>query len=469
MYSDTKINFRGIKRSCKKIANDLPSEEDVQAAIDELKQGIEIWLNGKAEAPFAYDSEWGGLVNCGCNYDWGHCDNVFPNCPALNDPGANFGQGFYNDHHFHQGYHVYAASILASFDPVWGREYFEHVIGLIRDYANPSSSDPFFTKFRHKDWYLGSSWASGIATLGGNPYSNGRNQESSSEAIAAYEAIGMYGSIMVDVWKNYDSQDSQRIENIERALNIRDVGRILTATEVNAADRYWHVTHSKNGHNSIYPDEYGQAAVGMLWNTMAQFQTWFGSIPFEVYGIQLLPITPVSEAVYDADWVQEFYPSLARSCEADDMCTDQGWSILQYTSQSVLGQRQEALESTLKLPDRAFTSAGGNGHSMTNTIWFISTRPDPTFKPLTDDFLEVDDDDDDSNGDDSESGDDDAENDSTCKPCTEKQCAINQCPQISPYNCVNGPALGGCSGAPWVLNAVSCTACCDITHCDRFN
>lgn len=41
--------------------------------------------------------------------------------------------------------------------------------------------------------YLGSSWASGIVTLSGKPYPNGRNQESSSEAIAAYEAIGLYG------------------------------------------------------------------------------------------------------------------------------------------------------------------------------------------------------------------------------------------------------------------------------------
>lgn len=476
MYSENNIDHGNIRKSCRKIEEKLPSDEDVQAAIDELKKGVEIWLNGKAEAPFAYDGQWGGLVNCGCAWDWGHCDNVFPDCPALNDPGANFGQGFYNDHHFHQGYHVYAAAILASFDPAWGRDYFENVIALIRDFANPSTEDPFFTTFRHKDWYLGSSWASGIATLGGNPYANGRNQESSSEAIAAYEAIGMYGSIMTDVWKDFDSKSSTRIENIERSLNIRDVGRILTVTEVNAASRYWHVTRSKNGHNDIYPDNYGQAAVGMLWNTMAQFQTWFGNIPFEVYGIQLLPITPISEAVYDVDWVQEFYPSLAKSCEADDRCAEQGWSILQYTSESVLGQRQKALENSLKLTDRSFTSAGGNGQSMTNTIWFIATRPDPVFTPPTDDAINIQKDDDDDNEDDvNGSSSDDAMNVDDdadlgdCKPCTKKQCAIAQCPQTAPFTCAGGPALGGCSGAPWTLSAVACTSCCDITHCDRFN
>ncbi len=44
-----------------------------------------------------------------------------------------------------------------------------------------------------KDWYLGNSWAGGIARA----YPNGRNQESSSESIAAYEAISMFGKVMV--------------------------------------------------------------------------------------------------------------------------------------------------------------------------------------------------------------------------------------------------------------------------------
>ena len=46
-----------------------------------------------------------------------------------------------------------------------------------------------------KDWYLGNSWASGIA----RGYPNGRNQESSSESIAAYEAVSMYGEVMVSL------------------------------------------------------------------------------------------------------------------------------------------------------------------------------------------------------------------------------------------------------------------------------
>lgn len=48
---------------------------------------------------------------------------------------------------------------------------------------SPSIRDNYFPTYRMKDWYLGNSWAGGIAMA----YPNGRNQESSSESIAAYE------------------------------------------------------------------------------------------------------------------------------------------------------------------------------------------------------------------------------------------------------------------------------------------
>lgn len=117
------------------------------------------------------------------------------NCNGfVSDSKTNFGAGFYNDHHFHYGYHIYAAAIVAQFDPKWGRNHFERVLLLVRDIANPSKHDTAFPRFRHKDWYRGHSWASGITA---EPYFNGRNQESSSEAIAAYEAIALFGKVMV--------------------------------------------------------------------------------------------------------------------------------------------------------------------------------------------------------------------------------------------------------------------------------
>ena len=73
----------------------LPDDEAVNATIDHLRSGVEVWLNGTAGAPFVYDTYWGGMVNCGCMFNqktW-TCNNHFPNCPAFADAGLNFGNG----------------------------------------------------------------------------------------------------------------------------------------------------------------------------------------------------------------------------------------------------------------------------------------------------------------------------------------------------------------------------------------
>mmetsp|Transcript_32036 Transcript_32036/g.95977 ORF Transcript_32036/g.95977 Transcript_32036/m.95977 type:complete len:1250 (-) Transcript_32036:130-3879(-) len=357
---------------------DLPSDDDMTRALTRLRSGVEVWLNGTAEAKFLYDQEWGGLVNCGClfNAETQSCDNVYPDCPTFSDPGLDFGNGFYNDHHFHYGYHIYAASVVANFDLAWGRQHFQEVLMLIRDIANPSIHDESFPAFRHKDWYLGSSWASGIATLGGQPYLNGRNQESSSEAIHAYESISLYGAVMLRAWGNGISASDAENDNAKTAGRVMDMGRLLTATELRSAQRYWHVLHGDSVTNTVYPLVYKPSVVGMMWDTMAQFQTWFGNKPYLAYGIQLMPLTPVSERRDAVKWVQQMYLPFANSCESDINCKDQGWSVLQYAMLATAGHRKLALQKAMVLPASVFGSAGGNGHSMTNTLWYIATRPD---------------------------------------------------------------------------------------------
>jgi hypothetical protein len=97
---------------------------------------VQLWLNGSSLNRFLYDSTWGGVVACGCKYDdcQGQCtpkcdnDATGPACPALTDTGMNFGNAVYNDHHFHYGYHVYAAAVVADLDPAWGAEHYEQVV-----------------------------------------------------------------------------------------------------------------------------------------------------------------------------------------------------------------------------------------------------------------------------------------------------------------------------------------------------
>jgi endo-1,3(4)-beta-glucanase len=349
------------------------SNKDFNNALNQLQSGVEIWLNGSAKSPLLFDESWGGVVMCGCTYIDNNCANSYPDCPALTDVGVNFGAGFYNDHHYHYGYHIYAAAVVSKFNPDWMRKYHEHVLLLIRDIANPSTDDPFFPVWRHKDFYLGFSWASGIVTQQGMPNPNGRNEESSSEAIAAYEAVALYGDVA-----NYNFDQSTKLidkTKAENAKRIRDMGRLLLATEIRSANTYWHVSSKKNV-NRIYPEVFKPKIVGMMWSMLAQQQTWFGNQPWKSYGIQLMPLTVASEQRDNATWVKEMLPLFNESCSTDPICKSEGWSVLVEACRSTAGDWKLAWKNIMKLPDSVYISAGGNGHSKTNTLWFIATRPD---------------------------------------------------------------------------------------------
>ena len=239
----------------------------------------------------------------------------------------------------------------------------------IRDFANPSNQDEYFVQFRQKDWFLGSSWASGIVSAENSPH--GRDEESSSEAISAYEAVTLYGAAVVDALEMASSADQNLLA---KARLVKNAGQLLTATEIHAANRYWHVW-SSDTHKNTYPVEYQQPVVGMLYDTMASFQTWFAPQAVVSYGIQLLPLTPVAEARDDPEWAAELFPMYQASCEeAGDFCIENGWSILQAGLMATVGQSSEALKQALEIPSKVFATEGGVGNSLSNTIWFIATR-----------------------------------------------------------------------------------------------
>lgn len=346
----------------------LPSTGEMDDALSHLRQAVEIWLNGTAQAPLLYDKEWGGIVSCGCDYKFGSCRNVFPDCPGLTDQGLNFGAGFYNDHHFHYGYHIYAAATVAHFDRDWGRENFERILMLVRDIANPSADDFYFPTTRHKDWYHGSSWASGISQP---PSPTGMNQESSSEAIAGYESVSLFGKVMSNIFSNDGD-----VVKAERADSVLKLGRLLAATELRSAKRYWHVLQD-DGSNAIFDTtKYKHNVVGILWSSKVFFGTWFGNSPYLIYGIQLLPLTTISEDRDDMYWVREMFDTYAQSCGGP--CIAEGWSVQILALLATLGHREKALKHAKELTDAVFDSPGGNGHSLSNTIWYISTRPEPS-------------------------------------------------------------------------------------------
>ncbi len=195
--------------------------------------------------------------------------------------------------------------------------------------------------------------------------------------------------------------------------------------------------------------------------TMVQFQTWFGAAPHLAYGIQLLPLTPISEQRDEIGWAKQLYPALAESCHGVQGCDEEGWGILQYAILATVGYPKEAIAYAESLKGDVFNTAGGNGHSLTNTLWYYSTRPETeplnlTFEsqpPTTSPVGQV--------------NEKKEPLSSKCSPCSVLVCAgsLNRCPISAPYLCTDGPAVGGCSPQTWVLNAAVCNSCCLLSHC----
>jgi len=91
---------------------------------------------------------WGGVVSS-ASYKTGNA-------------GVDFGNSYYNDHHFHYGYFILAAAIIGHLDPSWIPINKPFVNTLVRDISNPSSKDKLFPVWRCFDWYHGHSWAHGL-------------------------------------------------------------------------------------------------------------------------------------------------------------------------------------------------------------------------------------------------------------------------------------------------------------------
>ena len=391
------------------IAHDLGRGGDAAALAERILVTARAFLDPDAEETrFLYDEAWGGLVSCGCDFDEAteSCRNKgSDDCPGLDGCGNNFGNGFYNDHHYHYGYWAYAVAVACR-HAACDADLLDQIRVLAADFAESSQADASFAFARHKDWYLGSSWASGVC-LPANP--NGRNQESSSEAIAAYEGAYHLGATLGDD-------------------ELRDFSRLLAATELRGAQRYWHT--------ETLPSAYTRPVVGMFWSTMAQFGTWFGPSPAFAIGIQLIPLTPYAELRDSAAFSRSILEPYEAACDAQ--CVDEGWSISLVAAVANAGDVDRAFAMARALPDGAFLAAGGDGHSRTNLLHWVASRPpgvdysSPTRAPTT-----------------GAAGDGDAglEAEAACVAARDVEIAA-LCP-LGLSACVEGPAARGCSSLPW--------------------
>ncbi|KAI1331870.1 glycosyl hydrolase family 81-domain-containing protein [Xylariaceae sp. FL0255] len=311
------------------IADNVGREDLVQTVITYLETSFAYWFESTASTQAAYETTWGGIV------DKAGATNV----------NIDFGNGYYNDHHFHYGYFLHVAAIIAKFDSNWLNQHKTTINYFARDIINPSSQDPYFPITRCRDWFAGHSWASGIANGAGS-----RDQESTGEAINGYYGALLWASVAL-------SQD--------------------VATEQQGAQTYWHLYPSES--TTARDNPYPEASVRSL-ITMGNVEDWqsgawlfWGSEKVEISSIQILPLTPVGEVTYDSAWATNVW-SYTNSEMVDPTISDD-WKCLIIAAYSNANPQVAAQWS-------ANISDWGSGNTYSNELYFISTRPNPSGQPI---------------------------------------------------------------------------------------
>ncbi|KAL8658318.1 MAG: hypothetical protein Q9226_001098 [Calogaya cf. arnoldii] len=243
----------------------LCDEPDLaRLGLSQLKVAFARFSTNQQKYPLVYDTAWKGLVSSGAY--------------ITGDAGQDFGNAYYNDHHFHYAYFIHAAAIIAHLDPHWLQLNKEWVNLLVRDAANPSTTDQYFPFSRAFDWYHGHSWAKGLFES-----ADSKDEESSSEdAFFAY-AIKMWGRVTGD-----------------RSMEAR--GNLMLSVLARTLQNYFLMQDG----NSNHPAEFiANKVTGVLFENKVDATTYFGTNREYIHGIHMLPILPYSSLTRPAPFITQ--------------------------------------------------------------------------------------------------------------------------------------------------------------------
>ena len=308
------------------IAEEFGEHDVMQQALVMMEKALAPWLMGSNDNPLRYDITHGGL----CTQN------------GLKDQNADYGNGYYNDHHFHYGYFIYAAAVLAKQKKTaFLSKYSAAMACIIGDIANMNDKWRLFPHARHKDFYDGHSWASGLF-----PQNNGKSQESASEAINAYYAVSLYG---------WATKNQQMINH----------GRVLLALELRSAKKYWQMPPSSKIYDPAFASNRMAGIVGAFEVTAT---TWFSGNVEHVHCINMMPFTPITEELLEHSFVAQEYPTLHDALTRKQGLVTEEWRGFIALDHAVVDQA-EALEEIRAL---SFFDAG---NSLSNSLYWIFSRP----------------------------------------------------------------------------------------------
>ncbi|RUS74245.1 hypothetical protein EGW08_017983 [Elysia chlorotica] len=331
---------------------------DHYVKLDEsIRSCLEQWLRIQDTLDemwkLRYEDVWGGLF-------------LRATGDAVVDWGVDYGFPYYNDHHFHLGYFLYAAAYYVKHHQAWGRLHKDRLYSLARDVGNPSNQDAFFPVSRQKDIYTGFSWASGLVP-------GTRQEESASEGINCYHALAALGGAFGDD-------------------NMRQTGQILLAMEIHSVREYWQVRAHNKAHFPPAIQEYG--VVGMVTEPafFAYTLNWpcypniFPQRHACLVGIQVIPITAVSKYWMDKEWAQSInttcqyainpssHPSYHLAEKTRELSTDleSGWKAFCHAAMAPLDSAHALAAANYVRDKKPQELVGGTGAA--STLLFIYAR-----------------------------------------------------------------------------------------------
>ncbi|WP_156376814.1 glycosyl hydrolase [Yonghaparkia sp. Root332] len=281
----------------------------------------------RAERCFTYDSRLRGIVG----------------------QEASFGSEEFNDHHFHYGYFLYAAGVLAGATGPAGAggsgsaEIDTELVDELRPVMDllaadiASSGGEVFPAQRAFDPYSGHSWASGFS-----PFADGNNQESSSEAVSAANGLAL--------WAEATGDDA-----------LADQAQWMLSAEAHSARAYWTAFDRAAEPYAGYE----RGTVGIVWDAKRDFGTWFSPEPSAIVGIQLLPMHPMAGYLADGVDAERILDNIAEAAPGGaETATLFADSLLMYQSLAGPEQAEAALAAARELPASKIDQGGSRAYTL---------------------------------------------------------------------------------------------------------